>query len=84
MQFFSISTEPVLTISTKNHTACNTAVVVEDDNRRWLGPPSFPVTEPGRDASLVLEVLVYENMEQDKFANEINSSCKTNIWAVRQ
>lgn len=31
-----------------DHTACNTAVVVDDESLRWLGPPSFPLTEFGR------------------------------------
>lgn len=57
-------------------TACNTQVVKEIDNLRWLGPPSFPLTELGRTLSSISEP--DENTEQDKLQKDRSSSCMQN------
>lgn len=54
-------------------TACNTAGVVEEANRRWLGPPSFPLIEEGKSTFSITGM--DQNMEQADLANETSSSC---------
>lgn len=44
------------------HTACNTNEVVEVGRRRWLGPPSFPLTEDGKSMS---SEFLNQKIEQD-------------------
>lgn len=69
----------------KNLTASKTEVHREDDRRRWLGPPSFPLMGPGRVKSLANTS--EWKMEVDNLVNETSSSCQLHrnklYWAVK-
>lgn len=58
-----------------DRTASKTEVHREEDKRRWLGPPSFPLIEPGRVMSSV--TTPDQKTEHDNLVNETSSSCQT-------
>lgn len=57
----------------KGHTACRITVVVETDNRRWVGPPSLPLTEDGMSVSSM--TIRDHKIEEENWADEIRFSC---------
>lgn len=61
-----------------DRTASKTEVHRGVDKRRWLGPPSFPLTEPGR---IVFSVTTsHQKTAPDDLVNETSSSCQSIWW----